>query len=552
LSSYDTAQTAINSTQATTNTGFASDISTANDNIAINTTTLEGLAVGSVLFTTDDVFVEKAYGVNMPTPANATTDMSFQIDGEDYRVLQGTYNGIYSNGVQTNAHTVQNLFINNGTWYYMGGNNGNFTDINGDIISIPKAYDTTTGLYTGTYHPTIVADSVSYVGDFLEFHNPFYFKISSLTWTAEALTSIPLKSWLLGSNDGVEYTLIKEMLNDDSNLTVTHTIDDTNKYKILRFVVSEITPNNFGYRLGGLSFAGSAYNSLIVSTADQLMPLIADISTNAAAISTNSSAQATVNTTLQTNIDAIDLSGIATNAAAISTNSSAQATVNTTLQSNIDNIQTKTEDVSALTFTSNTILTHTYDEINLFVEPTTNDVFTLNLTITSPQDGKIYNQTIDVNAQEYKGYVNVLNVNGSDVEIKHLDGESINLAPIAGYSMLSQKIKLIRMGGVWYSTSEVGLYYNSASNRIYDVTPPVITIIGDSVVNHEINTTYTDGGATAEDDKAGTITGDMTTVSTVNSNVIGAYSVTYTVSDTEFTTVVVRVVNVVDSTGSKR
>ena len=61
-----------------------------------------------------------------------------------------------------------------------------------------------------------------------------------------------------------------------------------------------------------------------------------------------------------------------------------------------------------------------------------------------------------------------------------------------------------------------------------DNTPPVITING-SDVTMEAGTTYTDAGATALDDRDGIVT--VTTVSTVNNNQPGAYTVTYTATD---------------------
>jgi len=60
-----------------------------------------------------------------------------------------------------------------------------------------------------------------------------------------------------------------------------------------------------------------------------------------------------------------------------------------------------------------------------------------------------------------------------------------------------------------------------------DTTPPVITRLGDEIINHLSGTTYIDAGATALDDVDGVITGDIVTVNPVNVNVLGPYTVTY-------------------------
>jgi len=66
---------------------------------------------------------------------------------------------------------------------------------------------------------------------------------------------------------------------------------------------------------------------------------------------------------------------------------------------------------------------------------------------------------------------------------------------------------------------------------VQDASNPVITLIGDASVTVEKGSTYVDQGATAYDDEDGTITEDIHAESTVNTAVVGAYTVTYTVED---------------------
>ncbi len=86
--------------------------------------------------------------------------------------------------------------------------------------------------------------------------------------------------------------------------------------------------------------------------------------------------------------------------------------------------------------------------------------------------------------------------------------------------------------------------------HIVDSTPPVISLLGSTPLTIEVGSTYTDAGATADDNIDGNITANIVTTSTVNAAVIGDYNVTYTVSDAtgNAATPVVRIVHVVDST----
>ncbi|MDX2504375.1 MAG: DUF5011 domain-containing protein [Gammaproteobacteria bacterium] len=68
-------------------------------------------------------------------------------------------------------------------------------------------------------------------------------------------------------------------------------------------------------------------------------------------------------------------------------------------------------------------------------------------------------------------------------------------------------------------------------NVTADVTAPVIILTGSQIVSIEQGTAYVDAGATAQDNVDGDISANITATSTVDVNTIGAYSVTYNVSD---------------------
>ena len=79
-----------------------------------------------------------------------------------------------------------------------------------------------------------------------------------------------------------------------------------------------------------------------------------------------------------------------------------------------------------------------------------------------------------------------------------------------------------------------------------DTTPPVITLAGSNPVTITVGTSYTDAGATAVDAVDGNVA--VTTTGSVNTNVVGAYTITYTAADKSGNTATAtRMVNVVTS-----
>lgn len=84
--------------------------------------------------------------------------------------------------------------------------------------------------------------------------------------------------------------------------------------------------------------------------------------------------------------------------------------------------------------------------------------------------------------------------------------------------------------------------------EIIDTTKPVINIVGNNVTI-EVGSSYIDEGATANDNYDGDISASIVTTSTVNTNVVGAYLVTYGAKDSNNNeSSVSRIVKVVDAT----
>ena len=80
-----------------------------------------------------------------------------------------------------------------------------------------------------------------------------------------------------------------------------------------------------------------------------------------------------------------------------------------------------------------------------------------------------------------------------------------------------------------------------------DNVPPVITVLGDNPATTELGQTYTDAGATAFDEFHGET--PVSTTGTVDTNLVGSYTLTYTATDLDGNTATAtRTVNVVDTT----
>ena len=74
-------------------------------------------------------------------------------------------------------------------------------------------------------------------------------------------------------------------------------------------------------------------------------------------------------------------------------------------------------------------------------------------------------------------------------------------------------------------------FFGEATEPEPDSTAPVIMLLGDAVVAHDVGTSYVDAGAIATDGVDGDITSEMTTMNPVDVNVVGDYAVSYNVSD---------------------
>lgn len=90
-----------------------------------------------------------------------------------------------------------------------------------------------------------------------------------------------------------------------------------------------------------------------------------------------------------------------------------------------------------------------------------------------------------------------------------------------------------------------GTVFSNSISKTSDNTGPIITLIGDAVVDITQSSEYVDMGATAQDNISGNVTDKIITTGNVDTDVIGTYYITYTAYDEcGNTSIITRQVNV--------
>ena len=577
LETFETAQTSTNanlqssiSSLETFETAQTSTNANLQANLAAHTSAISEL---SPEWTVNNLFSD--FVANMPALNESRPTMNFQINGEDYKVIQSSFFGFFDSGTQnlnTDTLSVQNLFDadhSSASYARLGYQNNWWVDDNDVLVRYTTAQYDGSGTYVGGLSQLDI-DSNAYAGEFIEIQTPKYFTPTEVVFYAVNTIQMPITVHLLGSNNNTDYELIQSLTNTAS-LSVSHTISNASKFKTFKFVFAQAGTHP-GIALTGITLAGTGSNSLFSS-----VEKIASLETFQSEQETLNSTNATAITTLQTNIDnnstaltALQNADITlqTNIDNNSTDITSLQNADITLQTNIDNIDLSSKlDVVAYqppkidtissggTFASD-VLTYDYDESTIFMNQlSSNNVFGLSLNILSPANNKTYKQKIIIDCLQYKGYVNALTINTEAVEIKYLNGDiGINLAPISGYSNILQTLEITRINDTWFCLSKLQLFYNSASNVPYfdSLELPVITLNGSASITLEINGgAYSEQGATAVDAASVDLSNDIiVSGDTVNVTTLGVYQIHFDVVDARGNNAVrkTRVITVLDST----
>jgi hypothetical protein len=109
---------------------------------------------------------------------------------------------------------------------------------------------------------------------------------------------------------------------------------------------------------------------------------------------------------------------------------------------------------------------------------------------------------------------------------------------------------LVTLSSISYENNPIPSGWSGlVSFNIGDLIPPVITLLGNSPVTIQVGSTYTDAGATALDNYDGNLTSSIVVTGSVNTAVVGTYTLSYNVSDSSgnAAVTVTRTVNVVDT-----
>ena len=219
-----------------------------------------------------------------------------------------------------------------------------------------------------------------------------------------------------------------------------------------------------------------------------------------------------------------------------------------------------------------------YSVSNSNIQPGDNTILTLPVSIDSSVNSGSYNFTIsnvtlsDVNNQniasqvEETGTIIIIELTTTVVSLAGDNPMTIEVGSVftdpgaTAANSCDNNISVAVSSTV--DTSVVGSYtvtytatYSSDNTttatrtvNVVDTTAPVITITGDNPTTIELGATYTDAGATVTDNYDTDIS--VTVSSTVDTSVVGSYTVTYTAADASGNeaTTVARTVNVVDTT----
>lgn len=146
-------------------------------------------------------------------------------------------------------------------------------------------------------------------------------------------------------------------------------------------------------------------------------------------------------------------------------------------------------------------------------------------------DAKMVIKAIEYKTLEDEGFdpLTISRENMQDqIKVSNVNYEQVTL------SMVNGKVKVVLVGqGKWDGLTAYGTFKNMrvVNSDDYDEVPPVITILGDNPMIVSRGDTYVEPGATATDLKDGDLTSSIVITGTVNVNVLGTYTITYTVSD---------------------
>ncbi len=127
-----------------------------------------------------------------------------------------------------------------------------------------------------------------------------------------------------------------------------------------------------------------------------------------------------------------------------------------------------------------------------------------------------------------------------------ITGSIVITNPVNVYVLGTYTVRYNVQDSAGNSAVEVTRTVNVISGETPDTIAPVITLLGDNPASVALGDTYTDAGATAEDDVDGDITANIVVTGSVDTSIVGIYNLAYNVQDAAGNSAdeVTRIVNV--------
>jgi len=122
----------------------------------------------------------------------------------------------------------------------------------------------------------------------------------------------------------------------------------------------------------------------------------------------------------------------------------------------------------------------------------------------------------------------------TDAGASAVDALGVDLTTAISITSADINVTSVSQQMVTYSVSDTGGNANTATRTVtvQDTTNPVIILTGDSNFTHNLNTAWVEPGYDANDTLDGNLTASVSISGSVDVNTTGAYSLTYSVSDT--------------------
>ena len=166
--------------------------------------------------------------------------------------------------------------------------------------------------------------------------------------------------------------------------------------------------------------------------------------------------------------------------------------------------------------------------------------YTITYTATADNDGNTDTDTRTVTVQDTTAPTITLNGNATmthEAGTSYTDaGASVSDACDANPSITTNgSVNSSTLGAQTINYSALDATANTLSSSrtvtVQDTLAPVITLLGESAVIVAEGDTYADAGATASDSFQGNLTTNIVTVNSVDTAILGSYTITYNVSD---------------------